>query len=42
MTIGAEIKNDRVTPRGTPAVTNLMSKGKEEQEALRDLNRWQG
>ena len=32
MTIGAEIRNEKVTPNGTPVVTNQMNNGTAEQE----------
>jgi hypothetical protein len=32
LTIGAEIKNENVTPNGTPVVTNPMKSGTAEQE----------
>lgn len=32
MTIGAEIRNENVTPMGTPAVTKPMKRGTAEQE----------
>ena len=32
MTIGAEIRNEKVTPSGTPAVTKPMNSGTAEQE----------
>ena len=32
MTIGAEMRNENVTPSGTPAVTNPMNRGTAEQE----------
>ena len=32
MTIGAEIRNENVTPSGTPVVTNPMNSGTAEQE----------
>ena len=32
LTIGAEIRNEKVTPRGTPACTKPMNSGTAEQE----------